>query len=100
VTGDPLIQQRVAGAGVETSTALFSIAGNQVMLAMPRYSQWRDELRVYGKAVMKCRHERRALAASRQVACTEIGHGRNAGNLGNDRWIADLPVKGYGACGQ
>jgi len=43
---------------------------------------------------MECRHERRTLTTGRQVARAEIGHGRNAGFLGNDRWIADLPGKG------
>ena len=43
---------------------------------------------------MECRHERRALATSRKVACTEIGHSRYAGFFGDYRRIADLPGQG------
>ena len=48
---------------------------------------------------MKRRHQRCALATGGDIARAEVGHGGDAGALGDDRWVADLETERELACG-
>ena len=41
-------------------------------------------------ALVKGRHQRRALAAGGHVAAAQVGHDRDAGQLGQQCWVAQL----------
>lgn len=93
----PAVEQRVAGAGVETEDGAGGVSG--------QHGHVRDAADVHDHAVgarlpehrvVKRRHERRALAAERQVLAPEIRHHGNAGVRGDDVGIADLEREGVG----
>ena len=91
VAPDPLIEERVAGAGVEPDDRR-ARAGRQVG-DVGDAADVDDGAAGPGgvkQPVVKGRHQGRALAAGGEVARAEIGHGRDAGALGDDRRVAHL----------
>jgi len=95
VQADPLVQQCVAGTGIETEygAVLGSRQPSEIGDAADVHDDPMDP-RFPEKPMMERRNEWRAFATGRQVARTEVGDRRNAGFFGNHRWIADLPGKG------
>ena len=89
---DPLVQQHVAGPRIEALHA--PSAASAVRLAIPpiltteRASPGNTE---YG--LVECGHQRRPLAAQRQVPAPKVGHGRNPRGLHDLVRVSDLQSK-------
>ncbi len=86
----PVVDQGVAGAAVEAEHAvpLAYSAGSRLRLEMPpMFSTATACVGPGEQRAVEGRHQRRALAAGRQVAAAEVGHHVDAGQLGQQRGL-------------